>query len=275
MSAAPRPFFLDVGAGQRFCLFHAPSSARARRGAIVYLHPFAEELNKTRRMAALGARNFAALGYAVLQIDLYGCGDSSGEFACADWQTWRDDVTRACDWLTREAPGPLHLWGLRLGALLALDAACSARHTLSGLILWHPCLDGAAALRQFLRLDSATQMMRPERQRATSVVPVRERLADGDTVEVGGYALNAALVDAISACKGYALTPPPCTIDWFGPPAPASVPACLSATALAQRWRAGGVTLRCHTIDQGTPFWSTNEITLCPTLLNANQAAFS
>jgi len=33
-------------------------------------------MNKSRRMAALQARVFAAMGFGVLQIDLFGCGDS-------------------------------------------------------------------------------------------------------------------------------------------------------------------------------------------------------
>ena len=40
---------------------------------------WAEEMNKARRMAALQARLLAENGYAVLQIDLHGCGDSSGD----------------------------------------------------------------------------------------------------------------------------------------------------------------------------------------------------
>ena len=38
------------------------------RGAVVYVHPFAEELNKSRRMAALQARAMAAAGYAVVSL---------------------------------------------------------------------------------------------------------------------------------------------------------------------------------------------------------------
>jgi alpha-beta hydrolase superfamily lysophospholipase len=65
-------FFLPAASGQRFCLFHQPDSLTAARGAVVYVHPFAEEMNKSRRMAALQAKALAAAGYAVLQIDLHG-----------------------------------------------------------------------------------------------------------------------------------------------------------------------------------------------------------
>ena len=86
------PFFLPAGNGERLCVLYRPASARALRGAIAYVHPFAEEMNKARRTAALAAHAFAQAGYAVLQLDLFGCGDSDGELKDACWQTWKDDV---------------------------------------------------------------------------------------------------------------------------------------------------------------------------------------
>lgn len=75
----------DGPARQRFCIHHAPADPAAVRGAFVYAHPFAEQFNKLRRMAALQARALARSAYAALQIDLLGCGDSGGEFADATW----------------------------------------------------------------------------------------------------------------------------------------------------------------------------------------------
>ena len=46
-------------------------------------------------MAAQQARAFAALGYAVLQIDLFGCGDSCGAFAAGRWAQWQQDLAEA------------------------------------------------------------------------------------------------------------------------------------------------------------------------------------
>ena len=110
-------FFLASPAragGQRFCLLTTPAEPRA---TVVYVHPFAEEMNKSRRMVALQARAFAAAGIAVLQIDLFGCGDSCGDFASARWDQWLRDLTVAADWLAERGNGPMQLWGLRLGAL--------------------------------------------------------------------------------------------------------------------------------------------------------------
>ncbi|MDO9450700.1 MAG: hypothetical protein Q7J21_09460, partial [Rugosibacter sp.] len=80
-----QPFFLSVSGRSRFCLYHSPVPGAALRGAVVYIHPFAEEMNFSRHMVALQSRALAAQGYAVLQIDLLGCGDSAGDFSEASW----------------------------------------------------------------------------------------------------------------------------------------------------------------------------------------------
>src|ERR1035437_5595730 len=116
-------FFIPASSGQRFCLFHEPEPGISLRGALVYVHPFAEEMNKSRRMAALQARAMARAGYAVLQIDLYGCGDSSGNFGDATWNVWIEDVRLAHDWLRRQSTIDPWLWGLRTGCLLACEVA--------------------------------------------------------------------------------------------------------------------------------------------------------
>ena len=77
----------------------------APRGRLLYLHPFAEEMNKSRRMAALACRALAAAGFAVLQIDLRGCGDSSADFGDASWADWQADVRVGMAELDRRAPG--------------------------------------------------------------------------------------------------------------------------------------------------------------------------
>jgi len=76
----PRAFFLPVDTepgGQRLCLLHAAQGAA--HGSVLYVHPFAEEMNKSRRKAGLQARVLARVGYDALQIDLRGCGGSSGD----------------------------------------------------------------------------------------------------------------------------------------------------------------------------------------------------
>ena len=49
---AREAFFLPAENGYRFCLY-TPAPGNNEKAALIYLHPFAEELNKTRRMVAL------------------------------------------------------------------------------------------------------------------------------------------------------------------------------------------------------------------------------
>src|SRR3954449_10972795 len=100
------PFFLRTATGKRFCLYHAPASGRECLGAFIYIHPFGDEMNKSRRMAAIQARAFAAMGFSVLQIDLFGCGDSSGEFRDARWDIWKHDLSVAKRWIENRASSP-------------------------------------------------------------------------------------------------------------------------------------------------------------------------
>ncbi len=53
-------FFLQGAQGQLFSVYHPSSLSGPARGGLVYLPPFAEEMNRARRMAALQARRLAA-----------------------------------------------------------------------------------------------------------------------------------------------------------------------------------------------------------------------
>lgn len=260
-----RPFFMPVGADQRFCLFHVPEPGQAPRGAILYVHPFAEELNKSRRMAALQARAFAASGYSVLQIDLYGCGDSGGDFSDARWHIWRQDLALACSWLAQRVDGPLSVWGLRLGALLALDLAGDASLGLKRVILWHPVLKGKSHLDQFLRLRLASQML-ADSTRAAGAPTARQLLAGGASVEVAGYQLSPGLAADID-CLDATLAVPAVPVRWFELAAAGND----AVAPTAARWHAAGVALSLHAV-AGVPFWSATENLECQTLLAATTA---
>lgn len=278
------PFFFDVEPGTRFSLYHAPAPQMPARGAILYVHPFGDELNKARRMATLQARRFAAAGYAVLQIDLFGCGDSCGDLSVARWDIWKRDLATARAWLgERAGGGPMHLWGLRLGGLLALDAAASMALegiTVDGLILWQPFLNGRTCINQFLRQDLAARMRGgdpgdPAAQASLGTTgQLRASLQARGMLEVGGYELTAPLVHAIDACDAAALPLPPCQVHWFASGSPAPLRLAASAARIARRWNARGASLHFHPLE-GQPFWGANDIAECPALLAATSAVFT
>ncbi|MGK5080808.1 hydrolase 2, exosortase A system-associated [Janthinobacterium sp. HLX7-2] len=260
------PFFLPASGGQRYCLLHLPPPGQSARGGIVYLHPLAEELNKSRHVAAAQARAFAAAGYSVLQIDLYGCGDSSGDFGEARWDIWHNDLHLACAWLAQRVDGPLTLWGLRLGALLALDFASRAPLPVARLLLWQPELDGRRCIDRFLRLRLAARLLASAEAQAPG--DARAELAQGSPVEVAGYLLAPALAQAIDAVSAAALLPR-VPVYWLAYQAPDQTSAA-PLPALARQWLDQGAALHMASFGDG-PFWHSGELLACPQLLEATR----
>ncbi len=265
------PFFFDLEPGTRFSLYHAPAPQMPARGAILYVHPFADELNHSRRMAALQARRFAALGYAVLQIDLFGCGDSCGDFHCARWEQWRRDLTVVFAWLGERCAGPRYVWGVRLGALLALDFARTA--PVDGLVLWQPYMNGRMAINQFLRQRLSTDLQRGVPLAARTTAALRARMAAHGMIEVNGYELAAPLAKAIDACDASAMVLPACPVHWFATGTTAPTRLAPIAARLASEWANHGTTLHFHAL-AGVPFWSRPDLPECPALLEATSTAF-
>jgi exosortase A-associated hydrolase 1/exosortase A-associated hydrolase 2 len=272
-TAPAEPFFLDTAGGARFCLFHAP--AGACRGALVYLHPFAEELNRSRRMAAVGARRLAAQGVAVLQIDLHGCGDSAGDFGDASWDSWKRDTAAAAAWLRARMGCAVGLWGLRLGALLALDCARDPAIAPDRLLLWQPVTNGAAYLTQFLRLRLAGDLLQDKgadggEKTGASTETLRAALRAGESLEVAGYRLAPALALAIDALDGAKIAPP-CPVHWCELTAAPDRPLPPAGARVAAAWREQGAKVDVH-LAQGPQFWVTPEIEEAPMLADVTAA---
>ena len=273
-SAAPpaEPFFLGAEQGQRFCLFYPP--AEPCRGAVLFAAPFGEELNKARRMAAMQARDLAAHGFGVLLLDLHGCGDSSGDFGDARWQGWKDDLALGHSWLLARLDRPVSLWGMRLGALLALDYARDAVAPVANMMLWQPVHSGATFLTQFLRLRIANDMLAEGNEKSSGTHALRNALLAGETLEVAGYALAPALAAAIDALDAAALTVTSCPVHWFEA-VPAEGRALSPGSAkVVGAWQREGASTEVHLVTC-PPFWATQEVTECPALVAATSTVFA
>lgn len=264
-----QPFFLDAPtSGQRFCVHHA-AQGENKRGQVLYLHPFAEEMNKSRRMAALQARALARAGFEVLQIDLLGCGDSSGDFGDATWEAWVDDALQGCRWLQRQpGPAPLWLWGLRAGCLVAAEAL-RRLDAPANLLLVQPPPSGKTLLQQFLRVKLAGELQ--DGRTKGLMAELRAVLSRGESVEIAGYATGAALALGLEAAT---LMPPRpayagARLVWLelnARPDAAWTPVALQTQ---QRWRDAGYSVDAELID-GPAFWQTTEIEEAPALVEAN-----
>lgn len=264
---APEAFFLPVASGQRLCLHHAPNATMAK-GVILYLHPFAEEMNKARRMAALQARMLAEHGYPVLQIDLHGCGDSSGDFGDATWQGWVQDVLDASAWLRKRYPAPLWLWGLRAGCLLAAQAAARIDEPVN-FLFWQPVISGKQFLQQFLRLKVASELMAGDSKGVRE--NLKQQLAAGQPVEIAGYELAPGLAQGLEATE---LDPPaqPGRLVWLELSLRPEATLTSAAAKRIEQWQAADFTTR-RAVVSGPTFWQTTEIEEAPALLEATLAA--
>jgi exosortase A-associated hydrolase 2 len=266
----PEPFFLALRGGQRFCLLHRPRNSQSR-GVILYLHPFAEEMNKCRRMAAVGARSLAEAGWNVLQMDLSGCGDSDGDFGEATWEAWLADAVSGCEWLASNVGTVSWIWGLRAGALLAVQCARQLE-VQCDLLVWQPVLSGSQHLTQFLRLKGAGQMLGGGGERA-GTQSLRERLRAGTTLEIAGYRLSPGVAEGLENAT-LDLARFEGRVVWCEVAAGESPALGPGARVKIDQWRDAGVKLETVAVN-GPNFWQTVEISECPQLVEATVRALS
>lgn len=265
--APAHPFYLDVDGGRRFCLYHAPHHNRECAGTVLYVHPFGDEMNSARRMAALQSRAFSAMGFGVLQIDLFGCGDSDGELRDVNWALWKQDLAAAAKWLRKQAGTELLLWGLRLGATLAIDFARSSKEAIDCLILWQPVINGQAYMNQFLRIQLAGNMLAQNGNGTATMQNPRKSLAAGEVVEAGGYELTPALAEAIGNVNLTNLSGLHMPIHWFE----ISERVTAERAAVLNAWIGNGIDAHLRQVHCSS-FWSSPEIRESPQLLSATSA---
>ena len=262
-------FFLNGASGRIFCLLHEPAPETQKRGAIVYLHPFAEEMNKSRRMAGLQARALAQVGWFVLQADLHGCGDSDGNFVDATWDRWISDAREMATWLRDRSGFAPVLWGLRAGCLLAA-AVAPQLEWVPDMLFWQPVTSGKQHLQQFLRLRLASEIVSASPQSGEGTRQLREQLMDGASIEIAGYLLSPGLALGMDVA---ALDPPAGQgrLLCFEICGATTVTLSPAASLSVNAWGAAGWHVTAEAI-AGPAFWQTQEIEEIPGLIEATTA---
>lgn len=269
------PVFIEGASGALFAIHHRPDPAGPDHGDLVFVPPFAEEMNQARRMVAEQARILARAGYGVLLLDLFGTGDSAGDFAEATWDIWLEDVAAGCAWLAHGGRPLAGLWGLRLGAILAVEAAAAGPAPPPRLLLWQPVVSGKAYLTQILRLRVAAGLGGDGARETTA--DLRARWAAGEQVEIAGYPIAPGLAQRIEAASLRGTMPPGCEVAWLdlvSSQDAAPAPAALGALA---EWRQNGITVS-HATVIGEAFWAVQSwlapVTV-PALWEATSAALA
>lgn len=266
-----QPLFLSGRAGRIFALYRSPPANEALKGAFLYIPPFAEEMNKARRQAHLHSARLASLGYASLSIDLFGTGDSEGDFVDARWDIWIDDLIVAQRWLARQGWEQISVCGLRLGVILAVNLFRALdRDTINHFLFWQPVLSGNQYLTQFLRLRTAADMMSGGKKVTTN--QLRERFEQGKALEVAGYELHPELFAEIDQqqLRGFSAAAFP-RVNWVEIASKSGKAIGHASQQVIDEWRAEGVTIQGHVVE-GAPFWTTPEIATAPALIELSAA---
>lgn len=274
----PEPHFLPTPDGEIFLAVWRPALNPAERWLLL-APPFAEEMNKSRRMLALLAQRLAGLGWGVVLPDPAGTGDSWGDFGDARYETWLSDLLAAARWVETRGGRVGAVLGLRFGALLGADLARQLP-AVDRLLFWQPALTGADVLNQFLRLRMAAALVGKgddagKPAASETAASLRARLEAGESLEIAGYTLSPALYRSVSGLElAQCLPARPLTIDWFhlvrGPET--AVPAAI--TMAAQRLGTSGTSIRLRAA-RGDAFWATTEIAVCEELIGLTAAGLS
>lgn len=235
--------------------------------------PFAEEMNKCRRSITTLSLLLCRHGIATVVPDLYGTGDSEGEFGAADLPTWSKDLNAAGEWAETLGCRPTTLLAIRLGAAIAAHALSDRTlQPFERTVLWQPVWDGDRFLTQFLRLRIAAGLMEDRKE---SVAELRRRINDGEPLEVAGYELSSTLFRELSSLKSDALPASLGRLLWCevgrGPTEGLSAGSRQKADRYAKSH--GPVAVRTEAFD-GEPFWMSTETVVNAALLEATCRAF-
>ena len=260
---------------QIFLAYYSPADNRhiaADRKAVIFVPPFAEEMNRSRRMYVLCARLLANIGFDAICFDYAGTGDSEGEwgtFSIADWQTNLCDVYQS---VYQAGISDISLIGLRFGALLIAQTLIANDLSINKCVLWDPIENGETFMRQLIRIKIAAAMA--EESRKISTQDVLKELKQQGYIEIGGYHLTDSMIDLVNKLKlsesiNRLINSTELhwmTLSRLNKGNTSAAPACVPEELTEK------VTL--HSI-KDTKFWMQQEVTISPLLLQATGKIFS
>jgi exosortase A-associated hydrolase 2 len=193
--------FQPFTSGRLFCLKTSYEQSDCRH-VVLLIPPFAEEMNKSRKMMSLLLSKVVSDTTSGYLFDLFGTGDSEGEFAEASWETWQANLISMFEFVAaHDAVKTVSVVALRTGALLfnstlAELANVPLAHKLSSIHYWNPVFNPSLFIGQFLRLKLAANMMRGDGPKQ-SVKELRQQLLEDGELEVAGYTLNNKLIESM------------------------------------------------------------------------------
>lgn len=264
-----RPLHLKTPSGRLFVTVYTPATQADHW--VLHFPAFAEEMNKSRAMVSQMARECNSANFTVLVPDLFGSGDSDGDFGDATWDMWLADMYYLLQWAIEQGAEKITLWGVRVGCLLAANLLTSLddnlRAKVERLLFWQPVLNGEQFSTQFLRLRVAASMMSGEK---VTVGGLRKELQHEGRLEVAGYFLNARLIEGLDQQSLKHLIPDQnLVVNWFEVASIKDKPISIGSHKLMDQWKNLGACVEGVAVE-GEPFWMTQEIALAPELIRSS-----
>jgi dienelactone hydrolase len=149
--------------------------------------PFGLEAQAAGRACRALCGQLEVAGFAVLQVDYDGTGDSAGSAGDpARVEAWQRSVLSAIDLLNASGARHVSVVGLRLGATLA--ASVAHERQIGALVLWDPCDSGRSYLREEVLLravyvaDQGLDLQAPGGNADDGVVETLGTLYEAETV---------------------------------------------------------------------------------------------
>jgi alpha-beta hydrolase superfamily lysophospholipase len=199
-SGRKEPIYFGIPERPLFGFYHSPiEEDRRRRVGVVLCPPVGTDHVRSEWIYRNLSERLAALGFSCLRFDLSGTGDSSAEDPGADpVRAWLEDIDAATKELrARSGASGIALFGMRLGATLAL-AYAGGRADVDSLVLWSPCISGAAFVEELRRLHAVYKRIEPHVGKAP---PPRDGAG-----EALGLRLPPRLVESLSKLDTLQLT---------------------------------------------------------------------
>ncbi len=193
-----KPFFIKSISGNIFGLYHSPPAHIPVKKNILFIPPFAEELNRSRHMVNRQARRFVKAGYGVLILDLFGTGDSEGGFGETSIEIWQKDILAAINWLNEQSDVRPILWAMRSGALLVADLIQKYPELTKQLVLWSPVTNGKKFISQFMRIKLAAGVTSKTHGQQATLKDLWAMLDSGTALEIAGYSLSPELAHGMA-----------------------------------------------------------------------------
>lgn len=255
-----------------FFLAHYSPAAGSSGKAVILVPPFAEELNRSKRMYVLCAQRLAGAGLDAYCFDFVGTGDSYGEWGSFSWADWQQNLVDVYEHIRASGVDDISVIALRLAALLVAETVASRQIQLSKCLLWDPVEDGEVYVRQLLRLKIAAAMT--EEAASLTTKDVLASIEQHGFLEVGGYRITAELLDSIKQTKltkTIEVLMNSSQLHWMvlkntgqsnTVSIPLSVPKALQDKVIL------------HAV-QDTRFWMQQEVTIAPALLQKTSELFT